>query len=148
MYQCRLICRCIWFCVSITYWHLDPHRQDGKPTNTCDTWQNCLNFKEKGASSWWYSPNHPVHLFISHFYDGVQFLTYCRKILLEHLLADGKYRGGSPGCVFSLLILCMPSYYACAGRYRHAHFSFFAALLSTPMGVDYVVIGFDMEVQP
>ena len=24
----------------------------------------------------------------------------------------------------------------------------FAQLLSTPMGVDYVVIGFDMEVQP
>ena len=32
--------------------------------------------------------------------------------------------------------------------FKHSHFGF--ALLSTPMcvGVDYVVIGFDMEVQP
>ena len=30
--------------------------------------------------------------------------------------------------------------------FKHSHFGF--ALLSTPMGIDYVVIGFDMEVQP
>ena len=29
--------------------------------------------------------------------------------------------------------------------FKHSHFGF--ALLFTPMGVDYVVIGFDMEVQ-
>ena len=34
--------------------------------------------------------------------------------------------------------------YICIKYYEH----FFNGLLSTPMGVDYVVIGFDMELQP
>ena len=47
---------------------------------------------------------------------------------------------------------CRPNYYVCS-----KHFVCFysqgpkvipQSLLSTPMGVDYVVIGFDMEVQP
>ena len=41
-----------------------------------------------------------------------------------------------------------PSFVCSLGRLLVASFTALRPFLSTPMGVDYVVIGFDMEVQP
>ena len=46
-------------------------------------------------------------------------------------------------CVFIQFVYCKPGQSIIAD-----HYCTFTVLLSTPMGVDYVVIGFDMEVQP
>ena len=80
------------------------------------------------------------------FYDFIQVFVFTRN---HHLISPGKLSQIPPAesLLIYLIYLSRHLNQACWPLLMHSGW-FKTGLLSMPMGVDYVVLGFDMEVQP